>query len=57
MTTSLPGLNWTPDEIALAERLGREGRERIHHRMSLGTSFLRRCQGRGRPRCVGLGAL
>jgi hypothetical protein len=24
MTTS-PGLNWTPDEIALAERLGREG--------------------------------
>jgi hypothetical protein len=40
MTTSPPGLNWTPDEIALAERLGREGRERIHHRMSLGASFL-----------------
>ncbi len=40
MTTSLSGLNWTPDEIALAERLGREGRERIHHRLSLGTSFL-----------------
>ena len=40
MTTSLPGLNWTPDEIALAERLGREGRERMHHRMSLGASFL-----------------
>jgi hypothetical protein len=40
MTTSPPGLNWTPDEIALAELLGCEGRERIHHRMSLGTSFL-----------------
>jgi hypothetical protein len=40
MITSLPGLNWTPDEIALAERLGREGRERIHHYMSLGASFL-----------------
>ena len=40
MTTSLPGLNWTPDEIALADRLGREGQERIHHRMSAGGTFL-----------------
>ena len=40
MTTSLPGLHWKPGELALAERLGREGRERVHHRMSLGTSFL-----------------
>jgi hypothetical protein len=40
MPTSLLGLNRTPDEIALAERLGREGRGRINHHMSLGTSFL-----------------
>ena len=40
MTTSLPGLKWTPGEVALAERLGREGRARISHRMILGTSFL-----------------
>ena len=40
MTTSLPGLNWKPGERALAERLGREGQARIHHRMSVGTSFL-----------------
>jgi hypothetical protein len=26
MTTSLPGLKWKPGELALAERLGREGR-------------------------------
>ena len=40
MTRSAPGVNWTPDEVALAERLGREGRERINQRMILGTSFL-----------------
>ena len=40
MTTSLPGLSWTRDEIALAERLGCAGRARIDHRMLLGTSFL-----------------
>jgi hypothetical protein len=40
MTISLPGLNWKPGEVALAERLGREGRGRINHRMILGTSFL-----------------
>jgi hypothetical protein len=40
MTTSLPGLNWKPGEISLAERLGRESRERIADRMWLGTPFL-----------------
>jgi hypothetical protein len=40
MTTSLPGLNWTPDEIALAERLGRESRERIAERVRLGAPLL-----------------
>ncbi len=40
MATSLPGLNRTPDEISLAERLGRESRERIADRMRLGTPFL-----------------
>lgn len=40
MTTSLPDLTWTPEEIALAKRLGREGQERILQRMSVGTSFL-----------------
>ena len=40
MATSLPGLNRTPTEISLAERLGRESRERIADRMRLGTPFL-----------------
>ncbi len=40
MATSLPGLNQTPTEISLAERLGRESRERIADRMRLGTPFL-----------------
>ena len=40
MTTSLPGLNWKPGELALAERLGREGQGRINHRLILGTSLL-----------------
>ncbi len=34
------GLNWKFGELALAERLGREGRGRINHRLVLGTSFL-----------------
>ena len=40
MTRSLPNLNRTSDEIPLAERLGRESRERIADRMRLGTPFL-----------------
>jgi hypothetical protein len=40
MATSLPGLNRTPTEISLAERLGRESWERIADRMWLGTPFL-----------------
>jgi len=40
MTPPLPDVDWTPDEIALAERLGQEGRERILSRMRLGTSVL-----------------
>ncbi len=31
---------WTPEETALAERLGREGRVRILQRMGFGTTFL-----------------
>ena len=40
MATSLPGLNRTFDEVSLAERLGRESRERIADRICLGTPFL-----------------
>ncbi len=40
MTTFLPKLNLTPDEIALAERLGRESRERIADRVRCGTPLL-----------------
>ncbi len=40
MTTSLPGLHWKPGEVALAERLGRESRGRINHRLILGISLL-----------------
>ncbi len=40
MTTSLPDPNRTPDEIALAERLGRESQERIADRVRRGTPFL-----------------
>jgi hypothetical protein len=40
MATSFPGLNRTPDEIALAERLGRESRKRIAERVRLGTPVL-----------------
>ncbi len=43
MTTPLPGhdcLDCTPEELALAQRLGSEGRERIMSRMRLGTPLL-----------------
>ena len=40
MTTSLPGLSWTPDEIPLAERLGRESQERIADRVRRGVPLL-----------------
>ena len=40
MATSLPGLNRPRNGISLAERLGRESRERIADRMWLGTPFL-----------------
>ncbi len=40
MTTSPPDLDWTPEEIDLAERLGREARERILSRMLSGTPLL-----------------
>ena len=40
MTTFLPGLHWKPGELALAERLGREGRGRINHRLILSTFLL-----------------
>ena len=40
MSTPLPDLDWTPEEIDLAERLGREGRERILSRMLSGTPLL-----------------
>jgi hypothetical protein len=40
MTTFLPELNRTPDEIALAERLGRESQDRIADRVRRGTPFL-----------------
>ena len=43
MTTPLPDcdcLGCTPDEMALAERLGQEGRERILYRTAFGTPFL-----------------
>ena len=40
MTTPRPPLDWTYEEIALAERLGLEGRERIVSRMLLGTPLL-----------------
>ena len=43
MTTPIPDrdcLECTPEEIALAERLGLEGRERIVSRMLAGTPLL-----------------
>jgi len=40
MTTPLRDLNWAPEEIELAERLGLEGRERILSRMLIGTPLL-----------------
>jgi hypothetical protein len=40
MTRSLPNLNRTPDEIPLAECLGRESRERITNRIRLGVPSL-----------------
>jgi hypothetical protein len=40
MTTPRPPLDWTSEEIALAERLGLEGRDRIVSRMLLGTPLL-----------------
>ncbi len=40
MTTSLPDLNRTLAEITLAERLGRESRERIADRVRRGIPFL-----------------
>jgi hypothetical protein len=40
MTTPPPELDWTPEEIELAERLGQDGRERILSRMLLGTPLL-----------------
>ncbi len=40
MPTPLRPLAWTTEEIALAERLGLEGRERILSRMPLGTPLL-----------------
>jgi hypothetical protein len=43
MATPLPDrdcLECTPEEVALAERLGLEGRERILSRMLLGTPLL-----------------
>ena len=40
MTTPLRDLDWAPEEIQLAERLGLEGRERILSRMLIGTPLL-----------------
>ena len=40
MTTPLRDLDWAPEEIELAERLGLEGRERILSRMLIGTPLL-----------------
>ena len=40
MTTLPPDLDWTLEEIELAERLGREGRERILYRAAFGTPLL-----------------
>ena len=40
MTRSLPNLNRTPDEIPLAECLGRESQERITNRIRLGVPSL-----------------
>ena len=40
MTTSLPDLDWSLAQIALAERLGHKSRERILSRMLLGTPLL-----------------
>ena len=40
MTASLPDLTLTHDEILLAERLGRESRQRIADRVRRGTPFL-----------------
>jgi hypothetical protein len=40
MTTSLPDLNRTPDDMSLAEHLGRESQKRIADRVRLGTPFL-----------------
>ncbi len=40
MTSSPSSRHWTPEETALAERLGLEGRERILSRMLAGTPLL-----------------
>ena len=40
MTTPLPDLNPTSNKIPLAERLGRESRERIADRVRCGTPLL-----------------
>jgi hypothetical protein len=40
MSTLLSDLDWTPEQIALAECLGLEGRERILHRTAFGTPLL-----------------
>ncbi len=40
MTTPLPDPNLTPNKIPLAERLGRESRERIADRVRRGTPLL-----------------
>ena len=40
MPTSLPSLSRKPDDGFLAERLGRESRERIANRICAGTPFL-----------------
>ena len=51
MTTSLPGLKWTPGEVALAERLGREGRV---HQSSHDLRHLPPCRCGGRADYVAL---
>ena len=40
MNDPLPDLDWTLNEIELAERLGQEGRERILYRTAFGTPLL-----------------
>ncbi len=60
MPTPVPDrdcLNTTLEEIALAHRLGLEGRERILSRMVLGTPPARLGQDRGRLHRGRLGAL